>query len=399
MERLKLYRWQGVNPQGVLCDGMHLSCHPHITEQQLLAEDITLIRLYRQRCYQRNPWSISLLILFFKQLETMLHAGLTLASSLELLCENQQYLYWQTLLQQLLQKIAEGIKLSVAMSYWPQVFSPLITSLIAAGEVTGHLEQSCGQLVSLLDRQAQFRKQLRQTLRYPCITLVVLITVTVGLIHFILPEFAEMYRSLNTPLPLFTQLLLMLTTQLTTLIPYCAIIVSLALLCIYQTEKKSPLARLKRHRQLLRIPIVGHLWLGSQLALLFSTLAMTLKSGLTLLEGLTVVDNLFTSPLWKLALEQVRQQLLAGERLSQAITQSDIFPPLSLLLIHTAEKTGQLESSFTQLAIWYDQQSQDLNQQLISLLEPLMLVVSGSLVGSVVIAIYLPILTLGDALG
>ena len=208
MKPLRLYSWQGVSFKGDNCSGYQLCTHREQGEQQLMAEGIIAYHFTLKHRRLMQSWQLNTLIVFFQQLESMLNAGLTLSVSLNLLMSNQPSLPWRIVIELLLKKISAGEKLSAALSQWPQIFPPTLSALISAGELTGHLPNSCLQVVKLLEQRKAMREELVAALRYPCITLFFLVFTTAGLLAFVLPEFALMYQSLNAPLPYLTQLLI-----------------------------------------------------------------------------------------------------------------------------------------------------------------------------------------------
>lgn len=399
MKPLRLYSWQGVSLQGENCSGYQLCTHREQGEQQLMAEGIIAYHFTLKHRRLMQCWQLNTLIVFFQQLESMLNAGLTLSVSLNLLKSNQPSLPWRIVIELLLKKISAGEKLSAALSQWPQIFPPTLSALISAGELTGHLPNSCLQVVKLLEQRKAMREELVAALRYPCITLFFLVFTTAGLLAFVLPEFALMYQSLNAPLPYLTQLLMSASQSINAILPLLCVLTALILPMLHYGDRHYPRWKLMRHRLLLTTPLVGEVWRSRQLSLLFSTLASTQQSGLTLLNGLQLVASILTSPLWKQSIETVYQRLHTGEKLSQALAHEDHYPSLPLLLIRSAEETGQLDNAFSQLATWYSDQASTLSRRLTQRIEPLMLAVSGGLVGGVVIALYLPIFYLGEALG
>lgn len=399
MKPLRLYSWQGVSFKGDNCSGYQLCTHREQGEQQLMAEGIIAYHFKLKHRRLMQSWQLNTLIVFFQQLESMLNAGLTLSVSLNLLMSNQPSLPWRIVIELLLKKISAGEKLSAALSQWPQIFPPTLSALISAGELTGHLPNSCLQVVKLLEQRKAMREELVAALRYPCITLFFLVFTTAGLLAFVLPEFALMYQSLNAPLPYLTQLLISASQSINAILPLLCVLTALILPILHYSDRRYPKWKLMRHRLLLTTPLVGEVWRSRQLSLLFSTLASTQQSGLTLLNGLRLVASIFTSPLWKQSIETVYQRLHTGEKLSQALAYEDHYPSLPLLLIRSAEETGQLDNAFSQLATWYSDQASTLSRRLTQRIEPLMLTVSGGLVGGVVIALYLPIFYLGEALG
>ncbi|MBT0720112.1 hypothetical protein HGT70_02265 [Rosenbergiella collisarenosi] len=399
MQQLKLYHWQGITLQGESCDGHQLGVCRQDIELQLLTDSIIPYHIKTKRNHTLKGWSGKTLIVFFQQLESMLNAGLTLAVCLELLMSHPPSPVWRIIIELLLKKIVSGEKLSQALAQWPQIFPPTVSALIRAGEFTGHLPDSCLQVVRVLKQQQVLHDELVAALRYPCITLFFLIITTCGLLVFVLPEFALMYQSLNAPLPRFTQLVIQLAHSFNTVLPYLFLIGVIFLLVARYIDPKYPEWQLARHRCVRHIPLLGELWQHRHLSLLFSTLSSTQHSGLTLLDGLHLVTNIFSSPLWKQRIEEIYRRLHTGEKLSAAMAHYSEYPPLSLLLVRSAEETGQLEKTFSQLATWYSQQASVLSRRLTQRIEPIMLGLSGGLVGCIVIAMYLPIFYLGEALG
>lgn len=316
MKQLNLYFWQGISLNGESCTGYQLCTHRQEGEQQLMAEGIVPYHFKVKHHRLMKTWQLKTLIIFFQQLESMLNAGLTLTVSLELLMSNQSSLPWRVVIELLIKKITAGEKLSTALSQWPQIFPPTISALISAGEFTGHLPNSCLQVVNLLQQRQAMREELIAALRYPSITLLFLVLTTSGLLVFVLPEFALMYQSLNTPLPTLTQLLIQASHYLNASLPLCLIIAALILPIFHYCDRRYPNWKLARHRLLLNIPLLGEVWQSRYLSLLFSTLSSTQQSGLTLLNGLHLVAAIFTSPLWKKCIEEVYQRLHTGEKLS-----------------------------------------------------------------------------------
>lgn len=399
MKRLKIYRWYGLDSADRPCQGTGLSVSRSALEHDLLRQGTAVYQITLDSRFQLIYWSPADLILFFRQLSMLLGAGLTLAITLQLFSQGQQRYHWRLLSQLIQETLATGRGLSTTLALWPQVFSKMIVAVISVGEATGQLDRSCLQVAQLLERQWILRKKIRQSLSYPLITLLLLVVITAGLVVVVIPEFEQIYQSINRPLPLMTQIILACSTYLTQTLPYLFLLLALSLGAAMQVEKHHPRWRLARHRLLIKLPALGQLWQSSCLSLLFSSLASSQQAGLTLLQGLTLAENLFSSPLWQRHLKAVSEDLNRGEMLSTAISHYAEFPALTLQLVQAAEESGQLEPVFHQLAAWYQQQVNEQHQRLITLLEPLMLIISGSLVATIVIGLYLPIFYLGDALG
>ncbi|MEA7511318.1 type II secretion system F family protein, partial [Salmonella enterica subsp. enterica serovar Virginia] len=256
----QLWRWQGVNDKGQL-------------EQDVVWVDNRLaliITLQHQRIMPLRIKRIGVNAALWKeeqsaeiihQLATLIHAGLTLSEGLELLAKQHPHRQWQALLRTLAHELEQGVPFSSALVSWPQVFPPLYQTMIRTGELTGKLAECCFELARQQKAQRQITVSVKKALRYPTIILTMAALVVFAMLHFVLPEFAAIYRSFNTPLPLLTRGIIAIAQWGSAwgwLILFLTMLVAIA----HRRVKQKPSWQAQRQRLLLRLPVMGRLIRG-----------------------------------------------------------------------------------------------------------------------------------------
>ncbi|MGB9098430.1 protein transport protein HofC [Erwinia sp.] len=399
MAKPYLFRWQAMDHSGKLVQGA-LFCH---SQQQvmdrLLAEELMPLSLSSGKRYGAREWQWTQKIAFFRQLATLLKAGLTLSASLHLLGEEHHHPGWQALLTQLEHNVAEGLPFSEALALWPEVFPPLFPALMHVGELTGRIDRCCLQLACQQERQQQLQKKVTKALRYPLFILLLALVVSIGMLVFVLPEFISVYQAFEAPLPAFTAAVVALSgiLQRHGLLVLAGLT---ALGCCWRWQtKRSPEWQKREQRWLLALPLTGKLYQGGVLSRIFMTLALTQQAGLTLLQSLQAVEKTLTSLLWREAIQQLQQHIASGYPLHQALRQHRLFSPVCYQLIKVGEESGSLDSMLERLGEMHEEMTHEQADNLAAALEPIMMVITGGLVGALVIAMYLPIFNLGEALG
>ncbi|WP_294912171.1 protein transport protein HofC [Tatumella sp. UBA2305] len=398
MDHSILFDWQAVNRQGEYCAGSTLVR----TRQQLVdfmqTEGLVATEIIRRKTYSARHWRWPERILFFSQTGTLLQAGLPLADGLSLLAGSHPARHWRSVMLQLQQQILSGQSFSVALRQWPEIFPPVCISLVSAGEQTGQLEYCCIKLAQQQQRQLQLKQQLFKAMRYPLFMLLLTVLISSGMLLWVLPEFAAIYRSSNTPLPEFTRLLISLSDNLIAILPGIVVLL-ITLIFGWRIKRRSNHAwQLTEQRFMLRLPLAGVLWQSTILAQIFSVLALTQQSGLPLREGLKITEELQHGILWQQGLDNLRMHIEQGQSLSSGLIQQVGFPPLCYMLTRLGEQTGTLDHLFGRLADWYETQASRTTADLTASVEPVMLLITGIITGSILVAMYLPMFSLGEAL-
>jgi protein transport protein HofC len=314
-----------------------------------------------------------------------------------MLAEQHPVKQWQALLASLADDLSAGCAFSDALKKWPEVFSPLYVSMMKTGELTGKLEECCRELAQQQQSQQQLSAKVKKALRYPTIILALAVVVVMAMVTLVLPEFAAIYKTFNTPLPLLTKLVIgfadFVGQHLTALIclGLCPVLV---------------MRFLRRHegwqrfhqRFGLRVPIMGSLIRGQKLSQIFTVLSLTQQAGIAFLQGLESAQESVEGVFWQEVLRDVRERVVQGAPIWSSLSGAGIFTPLCIQLVRTGEVSGALDMMLTNLARHHNEQTFQHADNLTSLLEPLLLIVTGVIIGTLVVAMYLPIFHLGDAM-
>ncbi|MHC0744035.1 protein transport protein HofC [Klebsiella pneumoniae] len=416
MATKRLWRWRGIDVQGAPCQGMlwqtkRLEVLQHLQQQRV-------IPLAVRRCaVKQSLWHPRYSCETIRQLATLLQAGLPLAEGLSLLAQQQSHAQWQALLEALGRELAQGVAFSAALAQWPQAFPPLYLAMISTGELTGKLDICCLQLANQQQEQQRLASKVKKALRYPLIVLSLALLVVLGMLYFVLPEFTAIYQTFSTPLPLLTRMVVAAGDMLSRGWPLLLASLLSPLLLNQLIRRRPagfgrrppvrPTPRCRgpwagwrpRQRLLNALPLIGSLIGGQQLSLIFTILALTQSAGISFLQGLQSVEESLSCPLWRQRLAQARALIVQGEPIWQALSRCGGFTPLCLQLIRTGESAGALDQMLENLAHHHRQQTYQRADSLAAHLEPMMLVITGSLVGILVVAMYLPVFHLGDAIG
>ena len=397
MSKYCLFHWQAIDPDGQHCKGDMLAENADRLQDMMCRHGLIPLKTARRRCYSSRYWLRQERIMFFSQTGMLLQAGLPLSEGLLLLAGGHPSKAWRSLLKQLQQHILSGTSFSSALSHWPGIFSPLCISMIRTGEQTGQLEYCCKNLADQQQKQRQLKQQFIKALRYPLFVLLLAIVISLGMLLWILPEFAAIYRSASTPLPAFTRYLIGFSQSLLHAVPPVLLLL-IAGSVGYLKGRKNAAYVLAGQRLLLRLPVAGRLWQFTLLAQLFDILALTQRSGLALSEGLKIAENVFATPFWQQALQKLHQHIEQGQPLSAGMDDPLAFPSICYLLTRSGEQTGTLDVVFMRLALWFESEARQQTEALSQTIEPVMLLITGIITGSIVIGMYLPMFNLGEVI-
>ena len=399
MKNLRLFLWQAIDSQGQLHQGELMSPEKNRVSLWLIEQGLQPYKIDSGKRIPPSQWRGDPLIQFTRQLATLLQAGLPLVSGLQLLAAEHPSAAWRCLLRELSELVQQGQPFSEAIAGQTAIFPLIYRQLIAIGELTGHLDECCLQLAQQQEAHQKLQKKVVKALRYPLFICAVALLVSMLMLVMVLPEFAGVYQSFNAPLPWFTQGLLNLSALLIQSGPWLALVLFCMTLAYFHRLHPQPRWRRSEQAALLHLPLIAPLIKGGCLSQIFRILAMTQQAGLTLIEGLNAaalsIDNLF----YRQAIEKVQQQIAQGHTFHSALKQQTLFPSLCQQLVRVGEESGSLDTLLGKLALWHEQQTFERADTLAQTLEPILMLVVGGIVGTLVIAMYLPIFQLGNVLG
>lgn len=399
MADIHLWNWKAIDSQGALKRGVMLINGKSTLTQQLAEQQLLLVSA-------RRRWGISLFrsampdkIEFIKQIAVLLKAGITLTDTLTLIAEQHPKPEWSALLQNIKSQVTKGIPFAEALQAWPRIFPPLFIALLHTGELTGKLAECCQHLAIQQEQLYQLQKKVHKALRYPLFILLIASMVTVGMLGFVLPEFAQIYQSFNAPLPTLTRTIITGAEWLTQwALPGGPLLILLGVMIMF-VRKHKPEWQIQEQRVLLTLPLIAPLWRGQILSQIFTVLALTQQAGIPLLQGLSAAGNTLSQRLWHQQINNIRGEIAVGTPFWQALGTTVCFTPLCRQLIRVGEESGSLDLMLERLANWHTQQAEEQAENLTARLEPLMIVIIGAIIGVLVIAMYLPIFNLGEVMG
>jgi type IV pilus assembly protein PilC len=347
---------------------------------------------------QRPSASRTDLVMFTRQLATMVGAGLALLEALEVLAEQAESVGMKLTCQKIISEVRAGVDLSTAMETCPKVFDQLYISMVRAGEVSGQMDTILVRLAEYLESSDQLRREIKSAMTYPVISLFLVLGITTFLMLGVVPGFRAVFESLDTDLPAITSFVLNTADFLKAnwALVFGSGVFSVIGIFVFKKTKKG--SEVFDHLSL-RVPIIGPLVRKIALARFSRTFATLIRSGVSIMATLDIVaDTSGNSVVSKTVLDS-RESVRSGNMLSEPLSKSKVFPPMVVRMISIGERTGSLETLLEKIAEFYDQQVKAAVKSLTSMIEPILISVMGVIVGGVVMAVFLPILDVVGKLG
>ena len=337
------------------------------------------------------------LVVFTRQLSTMISAGIPLLESLEILNEQATNPGFAFCLDAVIEGIRGGSDLSASMERFPRVFSHIFVSMIKAGEVSGQLDEILIRLAEYQEASAKLKRDIRSAMTYPVVSLVLVLGITSFLMIGIVPKFQDVFSSLDIELPGLTKLVLGISLGAQ---KYALQILAAAagVVVLITAWKRTEKGQYQWDWLMLRMPIFGQLFQKVALSRFSRTFSTLIRSGVPILGALEIVSNTSGNKVISSAIDAARENVRQGDTLSEPLAANPIFPPMVTKMIGIGEKSGSLEILLEKISIFYDDQVSASVKALTSMIEPLMIGVMGFLVGGIVLAVFLPIFKLQEKL-
>ena len=335
------------------------------------------------------------LAVFSRQFATMINSGLSMLRALSILEEQQPNKAFSEILTQIRLEVESGSALSISMARNPEIFPPLMVNMIRAGEVGGFLDKVLVQIADNYESEVRLRGKVKSAMTYPVVVLIMAILMSIGMLLFIVPTFAGLFTSLGGTLPAPTQMLVNLSNFLKVAI--VPIIIGLAVFAVVWRKYKHT----ERVREFvdpikLKMPIFGQLFRKIALARFCRNLGTMLTSGVPILQSLDIVADTSGNVVVAHAVRDIQESVRSGESLTEPLSKHDVFPSMVTQMLSVGEDTGALDTMLHKISDFYDQEVEATTEQLTALIEPLMIAVLGGLVGSMIVALYMPIFKIFD---
>ena len=329
--------------------------------------------------------------LFSNKMAALIDAGVPIVRSLEMLASQQTQPLFKRALTAICVEVNQGTTLGSAMRRWPMVFDRLMVSMVEAGEAGGVLDETLRRLAKLQEDVAKLQNQIKGALGYPIAVLFIAIAVFLGMTIFIIPQFADIFKSLGAELPAFTQMLVDLSGFLRSpeyMLPVIAVI-ALAIF-IFSRYYATPVGRMGVDKVLLKIPLFGDLILKSATAQFCRTYSALSRAGVPILQALEILKQTSGNAAVQEALDRARNDVQEGISLSKSLLNKQIFPDMALSMLAIGEETGEMDAMLSKVADFYEEEVGLIVKNLTAMLEPAMIVLVGGIVGAILVAMYLP---------
>ena len=326
---------------------------------------------------------------FSRQFATMINSGLTLMRALSILSVQTSNKYFQTVIDQVRTDIESGLSLSQSLARHPKQFNRLYIAMVRAGETSGNLDRTLTELAETIEKQVELRGKIRSAMTYPCVVLSLVLCILSAMLLFIVPIFKKMYTELGGKLPPATQVLISLSNIFVNGFPFL-VLAAIAAVFGYRRWVRTPTGKATRDRLILKVPIFGGLVRKTAMARFSGTLSTLLSSGVPVLESLEITADTVGNVVVADGVHAISEGAKRGEPLTRPLMSYPVFPPMVTQMMAVGEETGALDTLLRKVATFFEEEVQRTVEALTSLLEPLLIVVLGGAVGSMVISLYLP---------
>jgi type IV pilus assembly protein PilC len=335
------------------------------------------------------------LVLFSRQFSTLITAGVPIVQGLTILLDQAETPLFKKIIGQLRADIEQGISITDAMKKHPDAFSELYVSMIRAGEVGGILDAIMERVSAYLESAEELKGKVKGAMVYPAVISCVAATVTLFLLIFIIPTFAGIFAGFGAQLPLPTRIMIGLSDFLR---HYCLVLIAMVIGIYYgfKQYRKTDKGQLLTDGYLLKLPVFGLLLKKVSVAKFSRTLGTLIKSGVPILQALDTVGKTSGNRVIEKAIASARQSIKEGERMAEPLRRTGVFPAMVIQMIAIGEETGTLDTMLSKIADFYDQQVDVSVKALTSMIEPLIMVVMGIVVGAIVMSMFLPMFELGN---
>ena len=405
---MAVFRWEGVSPRGERIAG----------EMEAPTRDAVMVRLRSQRI-QAIPDKVKEkgrglerelripgfgesiksrdIVIFTRQLATMIDAGLPIVQCLDILAAQSPSKKLRGVVRRLKEEVEAGSTFTDALRKHPKLFDDLFVNMVAAGEVGGILDNILHRLAAYMEKAMKLKSKIKGAMIYPATIVTVAVGVTAVLLIFVIPVFAELFSSFGQALPAPTQFVINLSNFTIAYAKYMAVLaVAAFFLCrqFYKTEA----GRLSFDKLFLELPVFGDLIRKSAVARFTRTLSTLVSSGVPILDALAITARTAGNKVVERAVLQTRVSISEGRTIAEPLSQSKVFPPMVCQMISVGETTGALDAMLQKIADFYEEEVDNAVANLTALMEPLVILFLGVVIGGLVISMYLPIFKLGSVI-
>jgi type IV pilus assembly protein PilC len=394
------FAWEGRDKRGQRVKGKSLAPDESALRLELRRQGIAPSRIRKQaQSLKGGKVNAADIAVFARQLATMLASGIPMVQAFDIVGNGSDKPALQKLILDIKADIESGSSLHEALGKHPLHFDDLFVNLVEAGEQAGALETLLDKIATYKEKTEAMKKKVKKALFYPAAVLIVAFIVTLVLMIFVIPEFQSLFKGFGANLPAFTQMVINLSELVQHKGIYLAVVLGAAGWVFLYFKKRSRKMREVLDRISLKVPIIGPILNKAAIARYARTLSTMFAAGVPLVEALESVAGATGNIVYEDAVMKMKDEVATGQRLQRAMEARGIFPNMVVQMIAVGEEAGSLDAMAGKVATFYEAEVDNAVDAMSSLLEPLIMVILGVLVGGLVIAMYLPIFQLGNAVG
>jgi type IV pilus assembly protein PilC len=395
------FQWEGTDRKGTKVKGKSLAVSEAAVRADLRRQGVVPSRIRKQSpglFKGKGKITMADIAIFSRQLATMLAAGIPLVQAFEIVGNGHENQAMQKLILAIKADVEGGSALAEALGKHPLYFDDLFVNLVEAGEQAGALETLLDKIATYKEKTEAIKKKIKKALTYPAAVLVVAFVVTIILLIFVIPAFEDLFRGFGADLPAFTRLVIDLSQFVRDQGWILAIMAGAGVYTFFYFKKRSRPMRHFLDRTALKAPIIGPILQKAAIARYARTLSTMFAAGVPLVEALESVAGATGNIVYEIGVLRMKDEVSTGQRLQQAMENTDLFPNMVIQMIAVGEESGSLDEMSAKVADFYEEDVDNAVDNLSSLLEPMIMAILGILVGGLVVAMYLPIFKMGSVI-
>jgi type IV pilus assembly protein PilC len=396
---MAVYTWKGKNRYGDVVSGERVGGSVDEVARSLQKEQIQITSVAPKKMMKAIPFlkrekvRLKELAVYSRQLSVLIDAELPLIQSLGILSEQQKNKYFKKVIETVKNDVEAGSTLHQAKRKHPKVFDDLYCNLIGSGEQSGSLDIMLRRLAEYIEKTVKLRAQVKQAMIYPVAIIIFAFVVATFLLWKVIPVFASIFIELGADLPLLTAVIVKMSNFVQKYIVFMFLGI-IAFILLFRYYRKTPQGRWTIDRALLKVPLFGKLLVKVAISRVTRTLATLISGGVPMLESLKITSSTAGNVLIEKQIMETRRLVSEGKTLHESLKEAGNFPLMMTQMVNVGEATGTLDEMLSKLANFYDEEVETAVAALLSIMEPILLIFVGGIVGSLVVSMYLPIFSL-----
>ena len=400
---LQTFTWVGKDKRGMVMKGEQSARNINFVKAELRRQGITpqTVKPKSKPLFggAGKPIKPKDIAIFSRQLATMMKSGVPVVGALEIIANGNKNIRMRKLVETIGADIQGGMSLTEALARHPVQFDELYRNLVRAGESAGVLETVLETIASYKENLEALKSKIKKAMFYPIMVVTVALVVSGILLVFVVPQFEEVFRSFGADLPAFTQMIVGLSRFMVAWWWAIVLLLAAAIFAFIATYKRSVAFQHFLDRMILKVPVIGQIMHNSAIARFSRTLGVTFKAGVPLVEALETVAGATGNAVYTDAVHRIRDDVAVGYSVNMSMKQVNLFPHMVVQMTAIGEEAGALDTMLFKVAEFYEQEVNNAVDALASLLEPMIMVFLGVVVGGMVVAMYLPIFKLASVVG